>query len=222
MIVLSIGSSAPKSRSAASQPRIATCRPASNSLGVIGRPRSIVRRRQADVFLGDAADLNAVERLAAVLDLRRRAGLRHHQRDVRARTRGSPSASSSVTRGLLCARSCSSSRAASMPVRLHRERVGAELRLDRVLDARVQALDERHHGDDRRDRDDVAEHGQQRAQLVRPDGLQARSLAASRNCCISVPLRRARGRSSRRRRCGRVTFTASPSFSVRAPTRTAR
>ena len=31
-----------------------------------------------------------------------------------------------------------------------------------------------HHGDDRRHRDDVAEHRHERAQLVRPDGAGAR------------------------------------------------
>ena len=33
----------------------------------------------------------------------------------------------------------------------------------------VHPLDERHHRDDRRHRDDVAEHRQERSQLVRPD-----------------------------------------------------
>ena len=50
---------------------------------------------------------------------------------------------------------------------LDREAVGADARHDRVRDVAVHALDERHHGDDRRDGDDVAEDRQERTELVR-------------------------------------------------------
>ena len=55
---------------------------------------------------------------------------------------------------------------------LNREVVGADARNDGVADVGVHALDERHHGNDRGDGDDVAEHGQERAELVRPDRLK--------------------------------------------------
>ena len=50
--------------------------------------------------------------------------------------------------------------------------VGAGLIEDRALHRGVEALNQRHDGDDRRHRDDVAEHGHERPELGRPDRRQ--------------------------------------------------
>ena len=195
-------------------------RPAGVELARRDRPAALDRRRRhAVVFLGDAADLNAVERLAAVLRPGRRLRPRPSPARCSGRTRGSPSASSSVTRGLLCARSCSSS-VRVRPRALHGERVGARTR-DWIASVtrRVQSLDERHHRDDRRHRDDVAEDGQQRPQLVRPDRLERdadglEELVHQLPCGGAAPCRR------RRRRL--ETLHGVAVAQRRAPTRTAR
>ena len=114
---------------------------------------------------------------------------------------------------------------------LDAERVGAGLVEDRVLHRGVQALDQRHHGDDRRHRDDVAEHGHQRSQLRRPrspasampadsrilfmigsGGAGGRSLTLPA-CCrrVSIVHRDRRRRMPRTELYGPVT-TSSPGF----------
>ena len=50
--------------------------------------------------------------------------------------------------------------------------IGADIAHDRVGNHPVHALNERDDGDDRRHRDDVAEHRHERSQLVGPDGLK--------------------------------------------------
>ena len=118
-------------------------------------------------------------------------------------------ASSSVTRGLLCCALDLVVGAASRPVRWTVNASAPTPRLDRVLDARVQALHERHDGDDRRHRHDVAEHRQERAELVRPDRLQ-RDAAPIRGTGASALSASWRGAGQ-----PPTVFTASPSFRPR-------
>ena len=82
-------------------------------------------------------------------------------------------ASFEVTRGFDCTRKPLFVAADDSEL-LDDEGVGAGLIEDRVADRCVQALDERDDGDDRRDGDDIAEHGHQRPKLGRPDGAQTR------------------------------------------------
>ena len=146
-----------------------TKRPASNSPGEIGRPRSIwvVGRLR---FLADAAQRNAVDRDAAKLHRRAGARLRHHLRDPRARLADGIGILQGNARIALHAQRFGLVH--RPPGAHHREGVGGEAALDHPGDARVQPLHQRHDGDDRRNRDDIAEHGEQRAQLVGPDRLQ--------------------------------------------------
>ena len=70
------------------------------------------------------------------------------------------------------------------------QQVGAQ-RVDPVLDRLLGAGAQRHHGDDRADADDDAEHGERRPELVGADGLEAPPPTVSPISMVSGLLRRA-------------------------------
>ena len=72
----------------------------------------------------------------------------------------------------------------------HHQQVGAEA-VDLLLHCGVGALADAHHGDDRGDADDDAEHGQRRAQLVAPQRAQRRAHGHAQELhVLDVPARR--------------------------------
>ena len=147
-------------------------RPARVDFGRADQPSALdVERGEVDVVARDAADLHALDRLVAVADARVRPPSAPRPRR---RCRCSAATAAASLQG--------DPRIVAHPLlvgfrphdrhALNREVVGADVRDDGVGDVGVHPLDQRHDGDDRRDRDDVAEHGQERAELVRPDRLQ--------------------------------------------------
>ena len=184
-MILSIGStSAPNSRSAVCQPMTATGR-LRLDFGRAHQPAALgVEAREVDVLGRHALHLRVVDRLVAVGDAAAAAGVGHHRRDQSGCSGGSRAASSSVMRGLLRTFSNSSSLRVIGNCWMLNESAPAWLRIA-VLDRRVQPLNQRHHGDDRRHRDDVAEHGHERPQLGAQIASSAIS-ADSKNLFISA------------------------------------
>ena len=170
LTILSSGSTGPNTLSATSHPSTATGRLAVD-LGGADQPAALdVEGREIDVVPRHAADLDAIDLLVAVADARPRERLRGDRADVVAvladRGRLAQRDARVVADALLVGLGAHHRHA------LNREVVGADARHDRVGDVGVHSLNQRHHRDDRRDRDDVPEHGQERAELVRPDRLQ--------------------------------------------------
>ena len=133
-------------------------------------PALDVERGEVDVIARHAADLDAVDRLVAEAEARVRLRLRRDGTDVVAVApdggRLADRDSGIVPHPFLVGFRPHDRHA------LNREVVGADARNDGVADVGVHALDERHDGNDRGHGHDVAEHRQERAELVRPDRLK--------------------------------------------------
>ena len=115
--------------------------------------------------------LRVVDRLVAIGDAAPPVRLRHHGADERAVV--APDRADVLQRDArVGAHLLELLVAAGDGELLDAERVGARLVEDRRLDRRVQPLNQRHHGDDRRHRHDVAEHGHERPQLGGPDRVE--------------------------------------------------
>ena len=124
--------------------------------------------RKIDVLLRHTRDADAVDRHRAIRQPRVGARPEHYSRYERA----------VALDGVGIARRDERVRlhleplfvAAHDPELLNDEGIGAGLVQDRRADRGIEPLNQRDDGDDRRDRDDVAEHRHQRPELGRPDG----------------------------------------------------
>ncbi len=129
-----------------------------------------VEAREFHVLAADPLDARLIDRLVAIRDAPAGGHVHHHRRRQLAVAANRPRIGHrqagivpDLVEVLVAARNREL---------LDVERVGAGLIENRRLDGGVEPLDQRHHGDDRRDRDDVAEHGHERPQLRRPDGVE--------------------------------------------------
>jgi hypothetical protein len=126
-----------------------------------------VETGEVDVFRRDPADLRLIDGLVAIRDTAAGARIGHdrgHQVAVAADGTGVLQREARVVPDLVPLVVAARDRKL-----LDVEGVGASLIEDGALDRRIQALDQRHHRDDRGHRDDVAEHRHQRPELGRPD-----------------------------------------------------